>query len=490
MILSTPHFIPLLLLARFAHSVESSCQINIEQDELKDCPKSDLLFNNTCHSIRNSRNFLNSNSNCNEISIIVSVNPTKFSQLTLSVQNNAQSSNILEVHLPSQFHDIFHRGYSNQKVDLSLIKNTTFPPIHSSNVRLILRGETEYEVFDQPIDQSADFDIEFSPVLQTECPAECTHCCQNSNFKCYSNKEKCNDFWDCPDGEDEIGCSDCKQEEVQCPGELFSEKSKCIPKSYVCDGVKDCNCPENKKCSNRDGFEESQCSTCQPGGFLCRKSSICIEERLRCNLEADCPDGEDERNCPIEDKRKVLTAAIVGSLGCGVLFVIALGCTRRLFHVQASSACSRTRRNFQNLANILQVREAPPTYEAAMGIECFGTRQSRSRPWRLTRHGLRRDSRRRRRRVGENTTEDEPSPIEAPPITQASGEGVIVTEVQQVAPTDSMDSFDSIPTNQNVRQVAPETFNIASPEGAVQDVPEVEPENDTEDRKSISSNLQ
>ena len=70
------------------------------------------------------------------------------------------------------------------------------------------------------------------------------------------------------------------------------------------------------------------------------------------------------------------------------------------------------------MANILQVREAPPTYEAAMGIEvkfiasdptlnlffekCFGTRQSRSRPWRLTRHGLRRDSRRRRRRVGDN----------------------------------------------------------------------------------------
>ena len=123
------------------------------------------------------------------------------------------------------------------------------------------------------------------------------------------------------------------------------------------------------------------------------------------------------RTILVEDKRKVLTAAIVGSLGCGVLFVIALGCTRRLFHVQNSSSCSRTRRNFQNLANILQVREAPPTYEAAMGIEvkflakdctlnlflkCFGTRQSRSRPWRLTRHGLRRDSRRRRRRVGDN----------------------------------------------------------------------------------------
>ena len=107
-------------------------------------------------------------------------------------------------------------------------------------------------------------------------------------------------------------------------------------------------------------------------------------EKSRCNLHNDCPLGEDEQNCPsklsvqvdyhivilsVQDKRKVLTAAIVGSLGCGVLFVIALGCTRRLFHVQSTSSCSRARRNLQNLANILQVREAPPTYEAAMGIE-------------------------------------------------------------------------------------------------------------------------
>ena len=71
-----------------------------------------------------------------------------------------------------------------------------------------------------------------------------------------------------------------------------------------------------------------------------------------------------------------------------------------------------------------------------------------------------------------------------------------------MAPTDSLDSFDSInvPPNENQvdgRQVvAPEmnveTFNIASPTAdGGQDVPEViEPENDTEDRKSISSNLQ
>ena len=94
--------------------------------------------------------------------------------------------------------------------------------------------------------------------------------------------------------------------------------------SYVCDGVKgncrplkifsplnalkvldsncippiDCNCPDHEKCSLGNGWEERKCSTCKPGGFLCQVSSMCIPERLRCNLEADCPDGEDERNCP------------------------------------------------------------------------------------------------------------------------------------------------------------------------------------------------
>ena len=50
----------------------------------------------------------------------------------------------------------------------------------------------------------------------------------------------------------------------------------------------------------------------------------------------------------------VLTAAIIGSLGCCALFVIALGCTRRLLYVQSLTSCSRARRSLQHLANILQ----------------------------------------------------------------------------------------------------------------------------------------
>lgn len=74
------------------------------------------------------------------------------------------------------------------------------------------------------------------------------------------------------------------------------------------------------------------------------------------------------------------------------------------------SSCHRARRNLQNLASILQVREAPPTYEAAMGYEpSLISRPARNRPWRLTRHGLRRERRARRRRVQDNPNQDNAS---------------------------------------------------------------------------------
>lgn len=48
----------------------------------------------------------------------------------------------------------------------------------------------------------------------------------------------------------------------------------------------------------------------------------------------DCKDGTDELNCTVILPRKVITAATVGSLICGLLLVIAMGCTCKLYSLR------------------------------------------------------------------------------------------------------------------------------------------------------------
>lgn len=488
--------IALPLLVCFVESAETTCNKDISQIESVDCKHQDLPCRSKRYITKLSYLHLGS---CDEFKIKLSVAEPKYSEFEFTISNKRISANTIE---------ILNSDFSPYRLDD--ISNRTFSIINSNQAILRVRHNQKFPKFEalfsrNKIDDNLEFGLDWKPVLKTQCPDECKNsCCHKSNFKCYSESDICDGEWTCPVGEDEIACPVCGNDpdQIRCPGDLKMEDSdlKCIPQKYLCDGVKDCVCSDPERgCSPfADGYEETRCPSCRPGAFYCEKSNQCIMEKSRCNLHNDCPLGEDEQNCPIQDKRKVLTAAIVGSLGCGVLFVIALGCTRRLFHVQSTSSCSRARRNLQNLANILQVREAPPTYEAAMGIESFGTRQTRSRPWRLTRQGLRRDSRRRRRRVQDGDNQEEASVAEAPPSNFT--ERIIVTE--QIG--DSMDSLDSVqpettepeveptdsPSSQPEEQVvssAPAAFNIAnSPLDVTQTI---EAEEETEDRKSISSNI-
>lgn len=67
---------------------------------------------------------------------------------------------------------------------------------------------------------------------------------------------------------------------------------------------------------------------------LCPVLYRCLFESWRCDGQVDCKDGTDELNCTVVLPRKVITAATVGSLVCGLLLVIAMGCTCKLYSLR------------------------------------------------------------------------------------------------------------------------------------------------------------
>lgn len=72
------------------------------------------------------------------------------------------------------------------------------------------------------------------------------------------------------------------------------------------------------------------CESNIPTLWYCR----CVFESWRCDGQVDCKDGTDEINCTMTLPRKVITAATVGSLVCGLLLVIAMGCTCKLYSLR------------------------------------------------------------------------------------------------------------------------------------------------------------
>ena len=90
----------------------------------------------------------------------------------------------------------------------------------------------------------------------------------------------------------QFGKGTCGMQFIPCK---IHNKTDCLDKNFVCDGVWDCDDGEDeKKELHQDNpICQSILSTCKPDEFQCQDGE-CIEESKHCDKSTDCADASDE----------------------------------------------------------------------------------------------------------------------------------------------------------------------------------------------------